>query len=741
VLAQDPPDAVGVAPVSPSPVAEPPAKDVSDGKTAVVDTQKKPDPVPEETILGRAKRLHKPLVVDSIVEPQTYARIEPAIHLRSVQEEAIDAFFSTDLKRFVMAIPTGVGKSITGLAIAGRLNCRVLWIAHRDELIEQPAGEIRSNFPGLQYGIEKADDVSGGARVIIASIQTLQRTDRLITLLKGGPIGLVVYDECHHACSKSSLKVLVQLGCFEKNGPKLLGLTATVTRADKVSLSQVFDDVIYSVSIQEAIQMGFLVPPRALKVPLPLDPRALRVVNGDFSASDLDRELARTNCASATAAAISANCRDRKTIVFCVSVDQAKRTAEACSLLGIKARWASGMPHMSKGDRKHVLKLFSENKIDVVVCADLLTEGYNERSVSAVVIARPTRSQSRYIQMSGRGLRTCQHKVDCLLVDIVGATDFGFATSDILLDSDKKAKKPRKRTESSGDPFTEWSKIASYLRSAKVDIVEHGEITFARASADMLVTAAKDLDMVVLRRVGTTEDPGADMWQVEHRGKLYTFVPMALQEAMTFCDSIMDDFGGGVKPGSPEWNEATLKPTPIDPVLKMKAAEGIPVPHVDGRLPIALPRDGSSAGSAVNGASLDEIAEKIDQDVVASHVQLFAEGIKLAMKTGRGYVFNFDRNPPPNPHKWGWETTKDGRAVASAKDKTMIGWIRGDLVYVDPDSGMNLAKTALREAGKPDDIKLKHVRRFLGTTKRMFRTETKEWIRMRVVDLDQGASS
>jgi len=343
-----------------------------------------------------------------------YPRVDPNVNLRSVQAEAVDEFFETKLRRPVIVLPTGCGKTVAGLAIAGRINGRVLWIAHRDELITQPAKEIENLFPDLEYGVEKAEIANGtGKRVVIASIQTLQKTDRLKRIMAGAPFSVVIYDECHHATSVSSLKILTRLGCLREDGkgPMLLGLTATIERADNVSLGTIFEDVIYSCSIQKAIELGYLVAPKPKKVHLPLNRAALRTINGDYVLSALDKEMARVNAAQATATAILANCGTRKTIAFCTSINQAQRTAEACVKLGLKAAWVSGLGQkgedgkrngMSKGERKAVLAKFTSGEIQVLTCADLLTEGYDEKSIGAVAIARPTKSQGRYIQMAGR---------------------------------------------------------------------------------------------------------------------------------------------------------------------------------------------------------------------------------------------------------------------------------------------------------------------------------------------------
>lgn len=332
---------------------------------------------------------------------QSYPVVQSTLTPRSIQTEALAKFMEAiqeggKSKRVIVSLPTGGGKTVFGLMVAGQINGRVLWLAHRDELIDQPEAAVLATMPGLSCSVEKASRTSWDSRFVIASVQTLENPARVKNLLSNGPFDVVIYDECHHATAQASRTLLAQLGCMRRDGkgPHLLGLTATIERSDETSLLHVFDELIYNLSIQEAIDRGYLVPPVPIKVNLPINPRSLRVVNGEISSGDLDKELTRVNAAQATAATIMAHCEGRKTIVFCVSVDQAKRTSDACATLGLKAAWVSGTSYkrkvkkyrpdgseetvnetrvgMSRAERKHVLKMFREGTINILTSADLL---------------------------------------------------------------------------------------------------------------------------------------------------------------------------------------------------------------------------------------------------------------------------------------------------------------------------------------------------------------------------------
>lgn len=507
------------------------------------------------------KIIPPPLII-STPPRRDYTRIDPTFVHRKVQVEAIDAYFKSDKRRIIISLPTGTGKTLTGLTIAGRIAGRVLWLAHREELISQPAKDIDKHFPGLKYGIERGQIATGDrARIVIATTQSLADVSRLQRIMEnGGPFDLVVYDECHHAPSQGARKLLGRLGCFreDEGGPHLLGLTATINRTDRVSLNEIFEDVVYKCSIKRAIDEGYLVPPTPIKVKLPINPKAIRVVNGDLDQADLEEELVRTNAAQATATAIHAHCHGRKTIVFCVSVNQAKRTAQYCKEIGLKAEWVAGSESQDPLARSKNVKAFSDGNIQILTCAMLLSEGYDEPRIGAVVMARPTKSQTLYIQSAGRGLRTAEGKTDCLLIDLAGASDLGLITPDVLFDTeddeDKKPKKKRKSkkdSESGGEANTEWQKISSYLRSASTKFFDHDGISFAEATDDLVITVAKDRDLVLIER----SKKGEDLWIIKHKGSVFTPFALSRLEALTVCKSIMAEFGGPVPPNSPEWNQ------------------------------------------------------------------------------------------------------------------------------------------------------------------------------------------
>lgn len=341
------------------------------------------------------------------------------ITLRPYQEAAIDAWDrrrEAGLQRGIINLPTGTGKTVLGLSIAKRTGGRVLWLAHRDELIEQPLRAIEAIWPEAQTGVVKADRDETDAQVVFGSIQTVCRPNRLERL---SGFDLAVVDEAHHGAAATYRRTLEGLGCFN-GGPPVLGLTATVERGDRLGLDCVFEDIVYQLQLLQAIQDGWLVDLRTEHVVLDFNLDEIGIVEGDYNQGQLGEAMLRAGAADATARAYLDHAAERKALIFTVTVDQARRTAEALQRHGVAAEWLCGTTPIE--ERRAMLARLKEGETMVVANCAVLTEGFDEPSVSAILVARPTRSKTLYMQMIGRGTRIFPGKEDCLIIDLVGAS-------------------------------------------------------------------------------------------------------------------------------------------------------------------------------------------------------------------------------------------------------------------------------------------------------------------------------
>ena len=339
--------------------------------------------------------------------------------LRTYQVEAVQNickdFGIHDSLLLVMA--TGTGKTVVlSYLVSKARKGRVLVLAHREELIRQLADTLGSY--GLDVGIEMADRKAGGwgwrqPQVVVATVQTLvanncSRLERLVP--DPDRWSLTVIDEAHHAPADSYRRILEHMNVNKTH--RVLGVTATPDRADKLAMGSVFDHVTFEYNLFDAVRDGFLCPIRQRAVFVEsLDFSKCRTTAGDLNGKDLSRIMEMEHNLHQVATPTIEIASGRKSVVFCVSVEQAERLAEifnrhepGC------ARCVSGTT--PKDERRQLFKDFDEGKFQFLTNCMVATEGWDCPSVQMVVMARPTKSRSLYAQMLGRGTRPLPGVVD-----------------------------------------------------------------------------------------------------------------------------------------------------------------------------------------------------------------------------------------------------------------------------------------------------------------------------------------
>jgi ATP-dependent helicase IRC3 len=341
-----------------------------------------------------------------------------ALELRPYQTEAISAIEDAErrgVRRPLLGLPTGTGKTVIFAALIRRRGGSALVLAHRDELLVQATEKIRQVDPAAQLGLVKAEANDVEAPVVVASMQTLARESRLTRLPRR--FQTVVVDEAHHATADSYRRVLD----WVDGSPLLLGVTATPERADNASLRDVWDEVVYSRSLLEMIRAGYLVDLRGLRVRLAVDFSRVRVRHGDFVDADAAAALTAADAPAHACAAYLEHAPGRKALLFTPTVELAHLMVEAFRKRGVAAEAVDGSLPLE--ERRAILARLRTGETKVVANCAVLTEGFDEPSVDCVIVARPTRSRILYVQMIGRGTRTFPNKRDCLIVDLVGATE------------------------------------------------------------------------------------------------------------------------------------------------------------------------------------------------------------------------------------------------------------------------------------------------------------------------------
>lgn len=341
----------------------------------------------------------------------------PSIPLRDYQQEALNAIVLESLQgvnRQLIALPTGSGKTIVMAALALHLNKKTLILAHREELIAQAVEKFKLVWPGVGIGVCMAERDDIHEQVVVGSIQSCSRPKRIERLKEKG-FDLMMIDEAHHSAADSYQSIIAELG-FVKGGDKLLvGVTATPNRSDHLGLGTTFDKITFSRSISTMIKAGYLAPVVGRKILTNFSLSGIRSFGGDFSISDLAEAVNSNERNNFIASKFLEYAAERKGIAFCCDVQHCKDLAAALKRLGIASDPVWG--DMGHDDRKNTLEAFKDGRIQVLTSCGILTEGYDEPSVTAIIMARPTKSSGLYTQCVGRGLRLWPGKENCLVLD------------------------------------------------------------------------------------------------------------------------------------------------------------------------------------------------------------------------------------------------------------------------------------------------------------------------------------
>ena len=338
--------------------------------------------------------------------------------LRPYQQQArerIHAEWENGHTRTLLVLPTGTGKTIVFASVAAdqvRAGDRVLILAHRGELLEQAADKLQRST-GLVSAVEKADAtcLNTWFRVVVGSVQTLQRTARLERFPRDY-FGTIIIDEAHHAITDGYRRILDYFG-----SARVLGVTATPDRGDMRNLGEVFDSLAFEYKLTDAIKEGYLCRIMAQTIPLKLDISSVTMSGGDYAVGDLGTAL--DPYLEQIAAEMAQSCKGRKTVVFLPLIKTSQKFRDLLNSHGFRAAEVNGQ----STDRKEVLADFDAGKYNVLCNSMLLTEGWDCPSVDCVVVLRPTKVRSLYSQMVGRGTRLSPGKTDLLLLDFLWMTD------------------------------------------------------------------------------------------------------------------------------------------------------------------------------------------------------------------------------------------------------------------------------------------------------------------------------
>ena len=299
--------------------------------------------------------------------------------------------------RYLLVIPTGGGKTFTAVKAVNKLfetgvlipsEDRVLWTAHRKELITQAQSTFERFlhlYPGKPSFVQSVD------------FQMIAAASRHLGM--HSEVRLLVLDEAHHAALKN-----VNYGpLFDRKGLGILGLTATPSRHDGAPLE--FDRESFSIGFPDLVKQGIV-----------LKPEVRTVVGGAFEIDSIDDDasLEHLNTLERNQNIIQkllAQTDDyRKVIIYVGTVShvhalhgQLLNSSLADAYESIS--FITGADNSRKQDRDQFLAQEKLYERSILVNVMVLSEGYDDPSVNTVVMATPSHSKLYYMQAMGRAIR------------------------------------------------------------------------------------------------------------------------------------------------------------------------------------------------------------------------------------------------------------------------------------------------------------------------------------------------
>ncbi len=358
----------------------------------------------------RARRQHTPVpAVELAMEPPP-----PPAKPHGIQVEALKALETTRLegnKAGLVVLATGLGK--TWLSAFDSLSYgRVLFVAHREEILKQARATYRKIRPQASLGFYNGQEKAPDSDVLFASIQTLGRVGHLRQFARNA-FDYIVVDEFHHAAAGTYQKLLNHF-----TPEFLLGLTATPERTDgRDLLSLCGENLVYRCDLFRGIELGLLSPFNYMGVPDNVD-----YANIPWRSSQFDPE-ALSNALATEARAQNALEQYRlhggqRTLAFCCSQGHANYMRDYFQEHALRA----AAVHSGEGSapRATALEKLSDGDIDILFAVDMFNEGVDVPEIDTVLMLRPTESTILWVQQFGRGLRTAEGKERLNVIDYIG---------------------------------------------------------------------------------------------------------------------------------------------------------------------------------------------------------------------------------------------------------------------------------------------------------------------------------
>ena len=342
------------------------------------------------------------------------------------QEEILEKLQSERLihnryKNLIVAA-TGTGKTVISAFdfksfIAKNSNAKLLFIAHRKEILEQARATFQGILKDNNFGELFMDGIEPEKYdSVFASVQTLNNRINSLNLSESF-YDFIIVDEVHHIAANSYRPILSRFK------PKvLLGLTSTPERMDGEDILKDFCKTIAAeIRLPEALNRKLLCPFQYFGITDNIDLSNVEWKNGRYLPSELTKLYTqndkRVGDIISSLEKYLRDINEVRALCFCVSQEHAEFMSEKFTLAGFKADY---LVSSRSDEREELRKKFQRKEINYLFVVDIFNEGIDIPDIDTVLFLRPTESLTIFLQQLGRGLRLAEGK-DCLTVlDFVG---------------------------------------------------------------------------------------------------------------------------------------------------------------------------------------------------------------------------------------------------------------------------------------------------------------------------------
>lgn len=381
--------------------------------------------IDDEELKRYSKNWHRPAVAKDLDRYDVEAddkdlNVRLMYEPRGAQIEALCALEHTRLegaKRALVVAATGVGKTYLA-AFDSKSFKRVLFVAHREEILKQAAVSFHNVRNSDDYGFFNGTEKSTDRSVIFASVATLGRSEYLNErYFSKDYFDYIVVDEFHHSVNNQYRRIVEYF-----KSEFLLGLTATPERMDGKNIYEICDyNVPYEISLKSAINKGMLVPFHYYGIYDDTDYSGIHIVRGKYDEKELNETYIGNVYRHDLIYKYYRKYGSKRALGFCCSREHAEEMAQEFCKRGIPSVAVYSNSNSEYAEERSVaIKKLTDGEIRVIFSVDMFNEGVDIPSVDMVMFLRPTESPIVFLQQLGRGLRKSKGKEYLDVLDFIG---------------------------------------------------------------------------------------------------------------------------------------------------------------------------------------------------------------------------------------------------------------------------------------------------------------------------------